>query len=146
MNRFSEAAQDARRSSPRGVSAREGWWVIALAVVLGVSHAFVYQSHAFEWGGILRSLVLFLTIFGIAWVGLQRRAAERVHPAGHGRLLALALIWGVLVVGVAGWFWIVPAQGHPVGWPVTSLVAALGVLPLALVGLRLVSLGDGRAE
>lgn len=145
MNRFSEAAQQARTSTPRGVSAREGWWIVGLAVTLGVSHAFVYQSHALEWGGILRFLVLFLTIFGVAWVGLQRRAAERVHPAGHGRLLALALAWGVLVVGVAGWFWIVPAGGHPVGWPVTSLVAAVGVLPLALVGLRLVRAGHEAA-
>lgn len=144
MNRFSDAAQEARKSAPRGVSAREGWWIVGLAVVLGLSHAFLYQSHAFEWGGILSFLVLFLTIAAIVWVSLQRRAAERVHPTGHGRLLALAAAWGVLVILVAGWFWIVPAGGHTAGWLVTSLVATIGVLPLALVGLRLVRAG-GRA-
>ncbi|WP_289020300.1 hypothetical protein [uncultured Ornithinimicrobium sp.] len=144
MGRFSQAADDARSTTPRGVSRQEGWWIVTLAVVLGVSHAFLYQSHAFEWGGVLRAAVLFLTIFGVAWVSLQRRAAERVHPAGHGRLLAAALAWGVLVVLVAGWFWIVPADGHPVGWGLTSLVAAIGVLPLVLVGLRLVRAGDRR--
>lgn len=39
---------------------------------------------------------------------------------------------------VAGWFWIAPAEGHDVGWAWTSLVALVGALPLALVGARLV--------
>lgn len=142
MSRFSDAAQDARTSTPRGVSAREGWWIVALAAVLAASHAFLYQAHAFEWGGILRAVVLFLTIFGLSWVGLQRRAAERVHPTGHGRLFALAFAWALLVLLVAGWFWIVPAGGHPVGWGPTTLVAVVGALPLALVGLRLVRAAD----
>lgn len=144
MGRFSQAANDARSTTPRGVSRQEGWWIVTVAVVLGVSHAFIYQSHAFEWGGIMRAAVLFLMILGVAWVSWQRSAAERVHPAGHGRLLAAASAWGVLVVLVAGWFWIVPADGHPVGWGLTSLVAVIGVLPLVLVGLRLVRAGDRR--
>lgn len=145
MNRFSEAAQEARTSTPRGVSAREGWWIVALAVVLGVSHAFLYQSHAFGWGGILRFVVLWLTIVAITWASLQRHVAERVHPTGHRRLLVLAGAWALLVVLVAGWFWIVPAGGHEVGWLPTGLVAAVGVLPLALVGLRLVRAGSEAA-
>lgn len=142
--RFSSAAARSRTTAPRGVSATEGWWLVVIAVGLGVSHAFIYQSHAFEWGGILRSLVLLLSITGLAWVGMRASAARRVRPRGHGRLLGLAGAWGVLVVLVAGWFWIVPAQGHEVGWVVTSLVAVIGVLPIALVGLRLVRLGAGR--
>lgn len=142
MSRFSDAARDAAATAPRGISSAEGWWIVALAVVLGVSHAFVYQSHAFEWGGILRAVVLFLMSFGVAWVALQRRAAERVHPTGHGRALMAALGWAFLVVVVAGWLWIVPAEGHRVGWVPTTVVAALGVLPLALVGLRLARAGS----
>lgn len=142
VGRFSQAAQQAAGGGARGVSRAEGWWLVGLAVVLGACHAFLYQSHAFEWGGILRWLVLFVTITAVAWVGLQVTAARRVHPRGHARWLAAAMLWALLVVLVAGWWWIVPDEGHEVAWGPTSLVAMVGVLPLALVGLRLVRLAD----
>lgn len=47
--------------------------------------------------------------------------------------LVAALAWMLALVLVAGWFWIVPAEGHDVGCAWTSLVALVGALPLALV-------------
>lgn len=110
---------------------------MALALVLFVGHAVLFQALAFEWGGILRFALLFLMIFGLAWLGLQRRGAEGVHPRGHRRAVLLAGAWAFLVATVAGWFWI--AQGeHTVGWPLTTAVSALAFAPLVLVGWRLV--------
>lgn len=117
---------------------------MVFAVVLGASHALVYQSHAFEWGGLLRSLVLLGTMVAIVWLGAKGSAARRVRPRGHARSLWLAGAWAMIVVLVAGWFWIVPADGQDAGPAVTTLVALVGVLPLALVGLRLVRLSRGQ--
>ena len=124
------------------MSRAEGWWLVALAVVLFVSNAVVFQVMAFEWGGIIRFAVQFLTIFSIAWVALRRRGAEGVHPRGHSRHVLLAGGWALLVDLVAGWFWVAQADAQQVGWVITTAVVAAAFAPLAWVGWRLVRAGS----
>lgn len=135
---FTARARAARGRTPAGVSAAEGWSVVALAVVLGTSHAVLYQSHAFAWGGIVRFAVLAVTMAALVWLATQVQLSRRVRPHGHAARLAAAGAWALLVVLVAGWSWIVPAEGHGVGWTWTTATAAIGAAPLALVGLHLV--------
>lgn len=136
--RFSARASEARGRTPGGISPAEGWWLVALAVVLGTSHAVLYQSHALPWGGIVRFAALLVTIVALPWLASRVAFSRRVRPHGHGTRLAAAGVWAFLVVLVAGWLWVVPPEGHDVGWPWTTTTAAVGVLPLALVGLHLV--------
>ena len=115
---------------------------MGVGLAYGAGMAFVFQSHAFEWGGMLRFGALFLLIFSTSWLGLQVRQAQRIHERGHSRRLLTAGLWGVLVILLSGWFWIVPAQGHEVGWLWTSLVAAVAVVPLIALGADMARKGS----
>ncbi|AKT52430.1 hypothetical protein [Arsenicicoccus sp. oral taxon 190] len=136
--RFTRAAAEAASAHPQGVSRTEGWYLVGTAALFGACHALLYQTHGMAWGGIIRFAALFLTIAGVTWLLRATHAHRQVHPRGHRAAMVAALSWMLAVVLVAGWAWIVPAAGHDVGWAWTSLVALTGVLPLALVGLRLV--------
>ena len=136
--RFTSAAAESRSRVPQRVSSTEGWYVVSVAAVFGACHALLYQTHAMEWGGIIRFAALFVTAAGTTWLLRQTHADRQVHPRGHRAAMVAAIAWMLALVLVAGWCWIVPAKGHDVGWAWTSLVALAGALPLALVGARLV--------
>lgn len=124
--------------APAGVSRAEGWWIVALAAVLATAHAVLFQTSAMEWGGLVRFGVLLAMLGLMAWLSAHRHVAEAVHPRGHHRALVLAGLWGVIVAGPAGWFWIAQPGGHTVAWPITTAVAVAAFLPLGWVGERLV--------
>ena len=99
-----------------------------------------FQAHNLPWGGIVLWGSLVLDLVGIlvfsAWASRERG----VHPRGFTRDLVIAGGWMLLGVGGGGWFWI--AQGpHSTGAFVTTLVAAVAVLPMVWVFARLVREG-----
>ena len=144
--RFTSAATRAP-ATPVGVSAREGHALTAWAVFQLVVLAVVFQAANLPgWGGILTFAALAVFLLGQA--GLSSRVAQhrRVHPRGFNGAARGAGVWAVLVVAVAGWFWI--AQGpHTAPWWATSLVALLAVAPSLALALRLTEAArtkDGR--
>lgn len=137
--RFTTAA--AGQGPPRGVSRAEGWWIVALAVMLFVTHSLLFQALAFEWGGIIRFGVLFFMIAGVSWLAMRQRSVERVHPRHHGRTLLIAYTWGIVFSMAAEWFWVAQGDGAAVPWLVSTAVAAVAFAPLAWVGWRLTRLG-----
>lgn len=139
--RFSAAALQARSRIPQDVSRREGVLLLTYAIVSGAFQAVIYQANSWEWGGIIRFAALALLLAAAIWLGGRRARAQRVHPRGHHRRFTAAVAFMVLVVLVAGWFWIVPAEGHGASWVATTLVAAVSVLPLAGISLHLIIRG-----
>lgn len=139
--RFTEAARVARTRPPKGVSRREGWLILIQALGGGALLSISFQSHAWEWGGIIRFLAQGAFLAMIIMVTGQLAAARGVHPLGHRRRVILAGVLPVLVAAIGGWFWIVPPS-HDTPWPVTTAVAILSIVPFAAVGLQLISKGD----
>jgi hypothetical protein len=73
-----------------------------------------------------------------------RRSAERVHPLRYRRWYALASAWCVVVSLTGFWYWVLlDRQGAGPLWA-TCAAALVAVLPLALVGARLVAGGRSR--
>ncbi|GAB48996.1 hypothetical protein [Mobilicoccus pelagius] len=141
--RFTSAATRTP-TAPVGVSAREGRILTAWAMFQLVVLAVVFQAANLPvWGGIFTFVAL--AVFLLGQVGLSSRVARhrRVHPRGFNGAARGAGIWAVLVVAVAGWFWI--AQGpHASPWWATSFVALLAVAPSLILALRLT--GAARTE
>lgn len=139
--RLSETAHAARVSNPRGVSPKEGWLILLQASGIAVLLTVTFQSHSWEWGGIIRLLTQGAFLVFIVVVTSRMAMARRVHPLGHKRRILLAHILPVLAALIGGWFWTVPPS-HDTSWGATTAVAVLSCLPLAAVGLHLISQGN----
>ena len=135
-SRFSEAAREARVGTPRGVSRREGSALIALAVVQFVGTAVMFQALNLPWGGIVRMATQVLVLLGIVVIALVADRFRGVHPFGFRRAYWAAFAWALLMIVVAGWFWIAQAP-HNAPAVLTTAAAFVGWLPFALVGVRL---------
>lgn len=140
MGHFTHVAHAARTKTPRGVSAKEGWLILAEAGGIAVLFTIVFQSHSWEWGGIIRFVAQGAFLVFLVVLTSRMAAARRVHPRGHTRRIILAHLLPFLVAVIGGWFWIVPSS-HDTSWLVTTAVAVLSCLPLVGVGLQLISQG-----
>ena len=138
---FAQAAQAARARTPRGVSPKEGWLILLEAGGIATFLTITFQSHSWEWGGIIRFLAQGAFLVFIVVITSRMARARRVHPLGHKRRTILAGLLPVLAALIGGWFWTVPSS-HDTSWVVTTAVAVLSCLPLAAVGLHLISQGD----
>lgn len=138
--RYSRAASEARSKNPLGVSRKEGWLVLTVAAGAGVLLAVSFQAHSWEWGGIIRlvSQIGFLVLLVTVISGIA--PARGVHPVGHRLRLLVAGAFATLVAVIGGWFWTVP-QVHGASWTVTTTVAIIAVMPLALIGVQLIAKG-----
>lgn len=137
-NRFSSAAHEARGRTPIGVARKEGWLVLTVAAGAGVLLAVSFQAHSWEWGGIIRLLTQIGFLVLLVTVISQLAAARGVHPAGHRLRMVLAGAFATVVAVIGGWFWIVPPTHHTSRF-ITTAVAVLAVMPLALRGAQLIA-------
>ncbi|WP_143336768.1 hypothetical protein [Corynebacterium pacaense] len=100
----------------------------------------IFQSHFWDWGGIIRFFAQAVFLVFIALVTRCMVTVRRVHPLGHRRLIIAACALPMAAVVIGGWFWIVPLN-HGTSWMITTAVAVVSCLPLAVVGLRLIRQG-----
>lgn len=138
---FTQAVQAARTRTPRGISPKEGWLTLVHAMGITALLAITFQSHSWEWGGIIRLLTQGAFLVFIIAITSRIAMARRVHPRGHERRNILAGTLPFLAAVIGGWFWIVPSS-HDMSWMVTTAVAVLSCLPLAAVGLHLIVQGN----
>ncbi|WP_232548569.1 hypothetical protein [Propioniciclava soli] len=114
----------------------DGWLLLALAVILGSSLAVAFQAFNLLWGPVVLGLALGWLALGLVITALVTRRAEGPHRRTDRRAVFVALGWCTLVALVGGWWW-VGSGPHATTALVTSSVAALAVVPLGVVGLRL---------
>ena len=124
--------------SPRDTSTREGLLVIAIAGLVFSLLAVIFQMGRLEWGGLIGAAVALLFSALLPFVAVARRRHERAHPRGHGRRLAVAGVWAVLVAGVGGFLWRSDLVEIAAPAWLTTLVALAAVIPMAGLGLSLV--------
>jgi hypothetical protein len=132
------AEQSGRGAVPRGVSATEGRWVVALAAAQAAMLAVTFQAASWPWGGLAQMAASVALLVVLVVVAAARGRRGSVHPRGYHRRVLLAGAWGVLVTGVGGLLGrsgLVTVPGPPL---VTTLVAVAAVLPLGWVGYGLV--------
>lgn len=139
--RFSSTAARAEHRLPIGVSRREGWAGITLAVVQAAGLAVSFQALNAPSGGVLLYASQLTVLAGIAIVASWASRHRGVHARGFTRALMASGGWAVLVAAVGGWFWI--AHGpHLTNAVLTTLVAIAGLIPEAVVFGRLVKEGS----
>lgn len=138
---FAATAQQARTRTPRGISQKEGRWILVVSLGSGALLTVTFLSGMLRWGGAVQ--------FGAQWAHLalliaflvQLSGTSRVHPVGHKRRVVFAGLPMVLVAFVGGWFWGASAE-HDTHWVITTVVAMLSVVPLAAVGFQLIRKAD----
>jgi predicted neutral ceramidase superfamily lipid hydrolase len=105
--------------------------------------AFVMIAGALRTGrGVGYGFVLVTTPVAIL-LARSRRSAVRVHPRKYHRSYSMATVWCLIVAVAAYWYWVLRDPKGPPLW-LTTAVALVAAVPLALVGQRLV--GGGRSR
>lgn len=141
MESFTHTAHLAQSGNPRNISKAEGWLLVVQSMGIAVLLAVSFQSHLWEWGGIIRMLAQIVFIILIILVSRGLAKTRRVHPRGFKWRLTCAGILPVVVAVIGGWFWTAPTF-HDTSWIITTAVAVGASLPGALVGLELVVRGN----
>ena len=141
MKSYTHTAHLAQSGNPRNISQAEGGLLVVQSMGIAVLLAVSFQSHLWEWGGIIRMLAQIVFIILIILVSRGLAKTRRVHPRGFKRRLTCAGILPVVVAVIGGWFWTAPTF-HDTSWIITTAVAVGASLPGALVGLELVVRGN----
>ncbi len=141
MKSFTHTAHLAQSGNPRNISQAERWLLVVQSMGIAVLLAVSFQSHLWEWGGIIRMLAQIVFIILIILVSRGLAKTRRVHPRGFKWRLTCAGILPVVVAVIGGWFWTAPTF-HDTSWIITTAVAVGASLPGALVGLELVVRGN----
>lgn len=138
--RFTDGARSAAESPAIGVSRREGVIGVAMGLLQGACLAVLFQAPNMEWGGLVTAGVQILLLISIVVMATRAARVRRVHPRGHARASLVATAWLLAVVLGAGWFWIAGGP-HGTSAVVTTLAAAVAVLPTVVVSARLIRAG-----
>jgi hypothetical protein len=136
------AAKESSKRLEGAVSTAEGWWTVASAGLVSLLVAIALRAgHGATGTG---PIFLLLLVPVVRFVATHRRSAERVHPRMYRQWYVAAWLWSMVVAVAAFWYW-VSREPQPSGplW-LTSAVALVAALPLALVGARLVAGGRSR--
>ncbi|MEX3562584.1 hypothetical protein [Corynebacterium phoceense] len=138
--RFSSAAKAATPLAH--VNKREGILLLVLAASSAVLLAVNFQAANWEWGGLIRAVVVALYLFVLCLVIVPLQQARKAHPRGFMAKLVAALGFIVVAFLFLDLVWPRWVNPHDTHWAVTTLVAVLCAAPAGWCGLYLLRKGE----